>query len=684
MEPEIFTGSAFESHRSGNTILLRPGTAEAHEELPTHFRDSAQKNVKIPCPCSAGQALQCICPKCKNTVFFVADGNYLHCTCGGYKLADAVFKCFDQDHGNDYLKYQDTEVLASLLHDLNECNQYNILILGPLDIDKSTFINSLINYLLFESLQDALEAPCFHWAVPSSFNFPAMVNQKWEKIEVQIGQSHSHLDKFPVDGSSSPQTYMAHVLNIHGVTIRLIDTPGFGDARGPENDKEHMKHFNRIFKSIDTISTILILSTPNTYRLTPYFDYYMTALLSLLHKETKPNIAFGFVDARLTNFSLDPSLLPLQALLDREKTEIKLGYGNTYFFDSAGFRYLATYKVKGQNMRDEVSSSEIFKHSAQESRRLVKSTIGRNPHELKKTWGLGRARSYIKQVMQAVNRLDIPLEVTQKRSEAEEARFQELRMEQMVLQRQLEVQVVRPVKRDYLSPRLVCGHVECTKYGSSEGGVQVTEHKTCHNNCFEINSASGFDDTFGTPDLSVCEVFRNPGGLCRNCGHGVGHHVHKTYELVFERGRIENPGLTEQYRRNASSRAGVEKTIQLLQDQLTELKDCEAIVNKVLASLMAYLRANALVEYNRTVTSYFNYLVAEARKNGNREVSDRLHDQYLNYRHDFDQIVRAENELKLPGYVPTDLDINDLLKRHGNITAAGYDIIDLSVIKEDY
>jgi hypothetical protein len=118
---------------------------------------------------------------------------------------------------------------------------------------------------------------------------------------------------------------MAYALHIHGVTICLIDTPGFGDMRGPENDKEHIKRFEYIFKSIDKISTILILSRSNGCRLMAHFDYYMTVLLSLLYKEIKPNIAFGFVDACLTNFSLDLSNLPLEALLDREKTEIKLG-----------------------------------------------------------------------------------------------------------------------------------------------------------------------------------------------------------------------------------------------------------------------------------------------------------------------------------------------------------------------
>ncbi|EXM12708.1 P-loop containing nucleoside triphosphate hydrolase [Fusarium oxysporum f. sp. vasinfectum] len=684
MAPEILNWSTFEQHGGGNTILLHPGNVEALQELSSHSRNSAQRNVKLSCPCSAGETLQCICPKCKNTVFFIADGNHLHCTCGGYKPADAVFKCFHQNHGNNYWKYEDTSVLTSLLNNLNECDQYNILILGPSDLDKSLFINSFINHVLFKSLQDAIEAPGFHWAIPSSINVPAMVNEKWENIEVQIGQPHSRPNASPIHDTSSNQTYMAHVLNTNGVTIRLIDTPGLGDTRGPKKDEEQMKHFYRLFNSIDEISTVLILSPSNVYRLTAPFNYYMTALLSLLHKETKPNIVFAFADAHLTNFSLGLSSLPLQSLLDREKTEIKLGYDNIYLYDSAGFCYLATHKVKGQNISDKVKYDETFKLSAQESRRLIHSTIKRNPHELKKTLGPVRARSCINQVISAVNKLDKLSEITQKRLEGEETHFRELKLEQMVLQRRLEVKVVRLVKKNYPSPRLACGHVECITRGNSDGGVQVAEYKTCHNNCKEISSPSTSDDTFGAPGLSVCEVFRNSGGLCRHCGHDVKHHVLKTHSMVLEKGRLEDPGLTEKYRGNASTRAGIEKAVQVLQDQLRELKDCKGILRKILADLTAYRQGNALVEHNHAVMPYLNYLAAEARNSGNMAVSNRLHDQSRQYEDEMDEICRAEKDLKLPGYIPTDLDIKEVLTRHGKIIAAGYDIIDLSGMKEDY
>lgn len=509
-----------------------------------------------------------------------------------------------------------------------------------------------------------------------------MIDKEWKTITVDIGKSSQH-ETISTNGSSAPQTYVSYVLNVDGLTIRLIDTPALSDTRGPQEDKEHIRHLGRILKSFDDISTVLLLLKPNQSRLTVSVDYETTELLSQLHKETRTNIAFGFVNARSTDFSLGEIGPLLQGLLNREKTEIQLNYDNTFFFDSESFRYLAAYKVNGQKMSDIDRYEESFKKSAEESRRLIKSTTGKTLHKVKKTLYLRKVRSYIDQVMHAIEKLSALTQDIQSRLEEEESRFQELRSEKLALQLRLETTVTKMVKKELPSPRLACCHQECTRIEGEEHGNLLAIHKTCHENCLDVNSTDASDGTVGAPGISNCQVFRGPGGLCGSCGHEWRCHYRRTYDMTFEKARIEDPALTEHYKRNISLRADAEVAIQSWQNQLKELKGCRAIVNKVLASLIAYLRGNALVDYNRTTPSYLDYIAQEASRYGDEEATTRLRAQSLEYEHWLDRIVCTEKELELPGFVPTDADISRLITTHGKIKAGGYDIIDLTVMQED-
>jgi predicted GTPase len=65
------------------------------------------------------------------------------------------FKCKEAHHGSAFERYNQT-VLLQLLNALEPCNKLNILILGETGVGKSTLVNAFVNYLSFESLDDAM------------------------------------------------------------------------------------------------------------------------------------------------------------------------------------------------------------------------------------------------------------------------------------------------------------------------------------------------------------------------------------------------------------------------------------------------------------------------------------------------------------------------------------------------
>ena len=57
------------------------------------------------------------------------------------------------------MRYYDDNHLHELLKNLEPNEEYNILLLGGTGVGKSTFLNAFVNYLAFDSLDDALSDP---------------------------------------------------------------------------------------------------------------------------------------------------------------------------------------------------------------------------------------------------------------------------------------------------------------------------------------------------------------------------------------------------------------------------------------------------------------------------------------------------------------------------------------------
>ncbi|CAF0935594.1 unnamed protein product [Didymodactylos carnosus] len=123
----------------------------------------------------------------------------------------------------------------------------NVLLLGGLGVGKSTFINAFANYNTFNSLEQAqLHGPVV--PIPVARILP--MNDYGEGHIIRFGGYDPNED-YRNPGQSVTQHCRSYIFSIgNRMKLRMIDTPGIGDKRGPSYDEHNMQHILAYIKSL--------------------------------------------------------------------------------------------------------------------------------------------------------------------------------------------------------------------------------------------------------------------------------------------------------------------------------------------------------------------------------------------------------------------------------------------------
>ena len=143
-----------------------------------------------------------------------------------------------------------------------------------------------------------------------------------EGTEVCFGSDANEIFATGRSATQSPREYMfeTEIAKFH-----LIDTPGIGDCRGTDKDKEHFEKIMAFLSIYDKIHAVVVLLKPNNARLTVAFRFCVLELLRHLHKSLQSNIIFAFTNSRGTFYQPGDTLPVLKELLEKLKlSTIKL------------------------------------------------------------------------------------------------------------------------------------------------------------------------------------------------------------------------------------------------------------------------------------------------------------------------------------------------------------------------
>jgi hypothetical protein len=172
----------------------------------------------------------------------------------------------------------------------------NILLLGETGVGKSTFINAFVNYLSFDTFEQAeLNKPVV--LIPVSFLMT--VGDNFDERIVKFGAvDDSKNEDFDHPGQSVTQHCKSYIFHLNdGKKLCIIDTPGFGDTRGLDQDDRNMQNILEYINNLDHLNAICFLLKPNTSRLNIFFRSCLTQILDLLGPNICKNLTFCFTNS---------------------------------------------------------------------------------------------------------------------------------------------------------------------------------------------------------------------------------------------------------------------------------------------------------------------------------------------------------------------------------------------------
>ncbi|KAF8861053.1 hypothetical protein BDZ45DRAFT_545728, partial [Acephala macrosclerotiorum] len=586
-----------------------------------------RKMVKIRCP---GGGSNCktdhewICAKCLVPIEYGTDTSYMYCDCGRVKCWGSLyeFDCQKPGHGLRYAQY-DGYALLSIMRKLKPPPEINILILGESGVGKSTFINAFINYLTFSSLDHALSATHLNWVIPCSFGISNVDRDSDELLQRVIQVGPSDVDEVSgVKGNSATQKATAYPIYIGGKLIRLIDTPGIGDTRGYEQDKQNMVHTLSVLKNYECLHGILILLKPNNSRLGVMVRFCINELLTHLHVDAAQNVVFGFTNTRATMFTPGDAVGPLKEQLSSYQGIIPGLFGRTtYCFDSEGFRYLAARKEPdGLDLGNLPDYRRSWEHSAQESQRLMDYIGQRNPHLVKSTVGLAETRDLINRMVQPMAELIKAVTKTIANNQKAMDELSKTQLTDAELKTRLNITKTGVEAEELKAPYTVCDNPACvSRVAGPAGGESVILRKSlCHSPCglkeIIINKP-------GAKGITGCWAFNK--GVCKTCKHAPEDHLHI---MVLWKEKTENaidPNVQASLNANATTAQIQSAQVIALRQRISEFQNEKDLLEEAQAKFSHYLEKNSITVYNDVTVEYLEHLIKDEKAKMGTDQSTR-------------------------------------------------------------
>lgn len=353
-----------------------------------------------------------------------------------------------------------------------------IMVLGATGSGKTTLVNGMINFILGVEWKD---------------------NFRFKLIDEVVNKSQAHSQ------TSEVTAYEIHFQEGFRIpySLTIIDTPGFGDTRGIEQDKKITQNIREFFSKpggIDHIDAVCCVVQASAARLTHSQKYVFDSVLSIFGKDIEDNIQVlvTFADGQTPPVldAIKASNVPCPK--DPQGTPIHFKFNNSALFASN----------VGREEENAFNFNEMFwKMGFMSMQTFFKSLSSLQSKSLRLT----------KEVLKERSQLEVCVQGLQPQIKAGLIKLEEIRKTQQALEQHKD-EMKANQNFDY--------EVETTKQNKVEIKDLITNCSMCH---FTCHHPCGIADD---RQKAGCASMRN--GYCTVCPGKCIWNVHYNQKYKFE------------------------------------------------------------------------------------------------------------------------------------------------------
>ena len=367
--------------------------------------------------------------------------------------------------------------------------EFTVLILGMTGVGKSTFVNSIANYLSFETLDEAITRSPY-CIIPTKFSLTIKGDRSgFTELNIEmLGMNADDSTNEVLDiGQSATQAPRSYSFVQNNVKINIIDVPGIGDTAGQKKDKENRAAIIEKISKFPEIHSVWIMLKATESRSTLEFLYSLNDIFAVIPRSAVENISFIITYSKSSDFTPGLSSGPLKRFIENLNTKSKLNIDiNDVIFcvDSESFRFQVAY-FTNEIFKNYVDSTLTPETRAQrydncwiESRKatleLLKRTLTAEPQSVSSFLAINRARILVPCFLNAA------VKVVHLIEKSTSSTFQKELMAKLMtgIDMKNDINVDKKNK-----PQTVCTNKKCISWRTKPDGSKVFEFtQICHDN----------------------------------------------------------------------------------------------------------------------------------------------------------------------------------------------------------
>uniref|UniRef100_A0AC34RCP2 G domain-containing protein n=1 Tax=Panagrolaimus sp. JU765 TaxID=591449 RepID=A0AC34RCP2_9BILA len=457
-----------------------------------------------------------------------------------------------------------------------------VLTLGPSGAGKSTFINAMGNYLLYETLEDALEDDNPMVLVPIKFS-QQRKNAKAIEIRMNGRNDHDVENECSEEAQSCTVNPRVHSF-LFGNEMRLnvIDVPGIGDTGGIEVDRRNRTAIMEKLKEFDKIHAIWVFLQASDTRLDDRFVFCLNDVFTVVPKSAIKNITFIITNTRGVDYTRGHTDEPLQAFIKglNEKHHLNINLDNcSYCVDSEAFRYLVGYHCNSDFRDSQRRLQANYEMSWEESRnsllKLLKKTFEFEGQKTGTFLTIHEARIAISCFFTTAAKI---LSIILKSADPSFIEEQKKSlMEGFDIKNDVEVAKTN-------APQTICTSKKCMKWQTLSNGSKILQStQICHDNCIlkDVKNLKTHQLS-----LTTCEIFdlNNNCRICK-CSYKDHMHVYYNFQTIIKKIQLQKQMTDED----------IEKFVR---NRLEQLKTQKTEIYKIIHLAYEYLQQNSIFPFN--------------------------------------------------------------------------------------